>query len=142
MKQKNNLLYHNAEILLLEKKIKKSELKFEILKNAGPCIIQGKYEIFDFILKNEFQYSIRLMTEVLSVDRREYHRWKINPLNETKKKKILMHNEITAVFWAFQKRYGSERIAVVLQHSGHKLSGRTVRKYMSEMGLSAKGKNK
>lgn len=137
MKQKNKTACIDAEAILLEKKIKKTELKFEILKNAGPCIEQGKYRIFDFIKSNENRYSIRLMTETLSMDRREYQKWKKKPLNDTQRKKILMQQEITSIFHAAKQRYGSERIAVELQNSGYELSSRTVRKYMAELGLSA-----
>lgn len=130
-------VFEEQKILKLEKKIKKSDLKFEILKNAGRYLYQGKPIIFDFILKNEKIYSIRLMSEVLGIDRREYHRWKKQPINETQKRKILMQKEITLLFFTFKRRYGSERIAVELQNSGYQLSGRTVRKYMSELGLSS-----
>ncbi|WP_157849056.1 IS3 family transposase [Flavobacterium sp. Leaf82] len=72
----------------------------------------------------------------LGIDRREYQRWKKQPLNETQKRKILIQKEITRVFYHFKRCYGSARIAVDLQNSGYKITGRTVRKYMSELGLS------
>lgn len=125
------------KILQFEKMIKKSDLKLEILKNAGKYLHQGKSIIFDFMLKNEKLYSIRLMSETLGIDRREYQRWKKQPLNETQKRKILVQKEITTLFFAFKRRYGSARIAIELQNSGYKITGRTVRKYMSELGLSS-----
>src|SRR6218665_3371617 len=141
MKKKNSSSDIHAEMILLEKKIKKTDLKFEILKNAGQCILHGKPKIFEFIKENESRYSIRLMTEVLSANRREYHRWKKKPLNDTQLKKILMQRKITSIFFVARRRYGSERISVELENSGFKLCSRTVRKYMSELGLSARGKN-
>lgn len=140
MKTMNQPLGTDAEILILEKNIKKTELKIEILKNAGKSIPHGKIKTFDFIKENENRYSIRMMAEVLSIDRREYQRWKKKPLNDTQQKKILMQQKIASVFYAAGQRYGSERIAVELQNSGYQLSSRTVRKYMSEMKLSALGK--
>lgn len=124
------------KILELEKNIKKSDLKFEILKTIGKYLNEGKPMVFNFILNNEKIYSIRLMSEALGVDRREYHRWKKEPLNETQKRKILLQNEITSIFFAFKRLYGSERIAVELQNSGYQISGRTVRKYMKELDLT------
>ncbi|MFD2941806.1 IS3 family transposase [Flavobacterium notoginsengisoli] len=138
MKPEDKKSTADSYIVGLEKKIKKSELKFEILKNAGIRTTQGKYVIFDFIQENEKKYSIRLMTDVLSIDRREYHRWKKRPLNDTRLRKLLMQKEITLLFFAFKQRYGSERIAVELRNLGYELSDRTVRKYMRELGLSAR----
>jgi hypothetical protein len=136
MKRSIKKALQEQKINTLEQKIKKSDLKFEILRNAGKHLYEGKYRVFDFILSNEKIYSIRLMSESLGIDRREYHRWKKQPLNETQKRKILIQKEITSLFFAFKMRYGSERIAVELQKAGYQLSGRTVRKYMSELGLS------
>lgn len=140
MKQDNKISAADLYAASLELEIKKAELKFEILKNAGSCISKKKDVLHDFILQNEKRYSIRLMTEVLGASRYWYHKWKKNPLNETKRRKILMHQEITRLFFAFERRYGSERIAVELRHAGHKISSKTVRNYMRELGLSARGK--
>lgn len=137
MKRSGKLTTKDTRIIELERKINKSDLKFEILKSAGKCLHQGKYKIFDFIFENEKIYSIRLMSEALDIDRREYHRWKNQPLNETQKRKILIQKEITSIFFTFQRRYGSERIAVELKNLGYQLSPRTVREYMSEMGLTS-----
>jgi transposase-like protein len=121
----------------LEQKINKTNLKFEILKNAAKYLSKGKFITFDFILKNEKIYSIRIMSETLGVDRREYQRWKKEPINETQKRKNLIQKEIASIFFAYKRRYGSERIAIELQNSGYKIKSRTVRKYMRESGLSS-----
>lgn len=81
------------------------------------------------------------MSETLGINRREYQRWKKQPMNETQKRKILIEKEITSIFFSVKRRYGSERIAIELQNSGYKIAGRTVRKYMRELGLSSKVKN-
>lgn len=140
MKKMNQLPSIDAEILVLKKNIKKTELKIEILKNAGESIPQAKIKIFDFMKENESRYSIRMMANVLCMDRREYQRWKKKPLNDTQQKKISMQQKIASIFYAAGQRYGSERIAIELQNSGYQLSSRTVRKYMGEMKLSALGK--
>lgn len=136
MKYRRNKVLQRQKIHNLEKKIKKIDLKFEILRNAGKHLYEGKSKVFDFVLTNEKIYSIRLMSEALGIDRREYQRWKKQPLNETQKRKILIQKEITSIFFAFKMRYGSERIAVELQNLGYKLSSSSVRKYMRELGFS------
>jgi transcriptional regulator of heat shock response len=136
MKYRRNKVLKRQKIHNLEKKIKKLDLKFEILKNAGKHLYEGKSNVFDFVLTNEKIYSIRLMSEALGIDRRAYQRWKKEPLNETQKRKILIQKEITLIFYAFKMRYGSERITVELQNLGYKLSSSTVKNYMRELGFS------
>ncbi|MBF4519433.1 IS3 family transposase [Flavobacterium sp. ANB] len=120
----------------LKNKVKRSDLRFEILKNAGHYIYEGKTAIYYFMADNEKIYSIRIMAEVLNVDRTAYRKWKNEYFTETQIRKLVMQKEITSIFFAFKERYGSERIAVELQNLGYQISGRTVRKYMSELGLS------
>lgn len=140
MKKMKEVLSIDTESALLKKKIKKIDLKYEILKNAGKCILGRKDVIFHFMQKNENKYSIRLMAEVLNVNRIQYHKWKKKPLTDAQQRKMLIKKEITIIFYSAKQRYGSERIAVELTKRGYQLCSRTVRKYMSELELSALGK--
>lgn len=124
----------------LEKKIKKSDLKFEILKSAGEYLHQGAAMIFYFMANNEKKYSIRLMCEVLSINRGTYRGWKNQIITERQKTKILIQKEITTMFFAFKQRYGSKRITIELQNSGYQISCWTVNNYMKELGLTNKVK--
>lgn len=124
----------------LERKIKKSDLKFEILKNAGEYLYQERTIIFFFILKHEKTYSIRLMCEALGISRNSYQVWKNQPMSETKKRKLIIQQEIVSIFAASKQRYGRERIKVELQILGYQLCCITINKYMKELGLSAKVK--
>jgi len=118
----------------LEKKIKKSELEFEILQRAGEHLMHGKPKIFHFMKDNEKRYSIRNMCKVLGIHRCTYRRWKDQYDTEQKRKKLIQ-KEITAIFFAAEKRYGKQRIKVALQNSGYQLAVKTVGNYMKELGL-------
>lgn len=124
----------------LEKKIKKSDLKFEILKNAAKYLRQERPLIFSFMASNEKIYSIRLMCEVLGIHRCTYRRWKNGYLSEKQKRTLLIQKEITSIFFAYKERYGCPRITRELQNSGYKISCTTVYQYMKELGLSSKVK--
>ena len=68
----NNYLKSNIERQInqeLEIKTKKLDLKFQILKNAGKYLLKERSMIFCFMAGNEKTYSIRLMCEVLGVNR-------------------------------------------------------------------------
>ncbi|KAF2343056.1 transposase [Flavobacterium tistrianum] len=124
----------------LEKKIIKTNLKFEILKKAGRFLLKERAQLFSFIAENEKTYSIRLMCSVLEVNRATYHKWKNPLLSERQKRKILIQEEIANIFHAYEKRYGSKRIAAELQNMGYEISSFTVNKYMNELGLTIRTK--
>jgi transposase-like protein len=136
----NTYLKSNIErqkISELGKKIKKSDLKFEILKNAGQYLNRESPMIFYFIAGNEKLYSIRMMCEVLAVNRSTYHGWKNQFVSRTQERKDLIKKEIITIFFACKKRYGCQRITVELQNLGYQISCSTVNKYMKELGLSS-----
>ncbi|KRD12113.1 hypothetical protein ASE21_21375 [Flavobacterium sp. Root901] len=137
--QENNYLKSNLEsqkIKNLEKKIKQSDLKFEILKKAQPYLYQNNIIIFNFILTHEKIYSIKLICEALDLCRNTYLVWKRESLTETQKRKLLIKKEITSIFYASKQRYGRVRIMAELQNLGYKISTTTVNKYMKELNLS------
>lgn len=137
--QENNDLQLNLEKrknYYLKMKIKQSDLKLEFLKRAGQHLSLAQPHVFKLIQDNEKTYSIRLMCLVLNVHKTHYYKWKNKKLTETEKRKILLKQEIFNIFYAAKCRYGSMRIAVVLQNSGFKISMSTLKKYMREMGLS------
>ena len=129
-----------VQVRSLEKRINKAHLKHEILWNAASSIGEGRYSVYAFIRENELKYSVRLMAEALGINRAAYHKWKKNPVSEIQKSRTEMKRKIALVFFARERRYGSERIAAELQHAGHAIAASTVRKYMRELGLCAKGK--
>ncbi|WP_172426720.1 IS3 family transposase [Flavobacterium sp. ACN6] len=137
---KNNSLKKNKENhkeSQFEKKIKKSELDFELLQEAGEHLKDGKPRIFQFMKDNEKRYSIRNMCKVLGINRNTYRRWKNNYDTEQKRKEAVQ-KEITAIFFEAKQRYGKQRIKIALQNSGYHLAVKTVGKYMRELGLHCK----
>lgn len=139
----NDYLKLNLErqrIQELEEKTKKSDLKFEILKNAGNYLNQGRPMIFKFMASNEKTYSIRLMCEVLGLNRGTYRAWRNQLVTDKQKSKIVIQNEIKIIFFAFEQRYGCLRITIELQKKGFQISCTTVHKHMRELGLFSKVK--
>jgi transposase-like protein len=129
-------------IYLLEKKIKQLDLKFEILKKGRLYISKGKLTIFDFINTNEKTYSIRQMCKVFGMKDETYYKWRNNFISETKKRKMIVQQEITAIFFEAKQRYGCARIAVELQNRGYQISRASVSTYMRELGLSGRSRKK
>lgn len=135
-----NLRATDLRIRRLRQKINKTDLKFEILKKAGPYLNKGRESLFQFIYSNEKNFSVKLMCSVLQAGTVTYSRWKNHILTETQKRQILLEQEITSIFFASKQRYGSKRIAAEMQNLGYQITGSGVRKYMEKLGLSAKVK--
>lgn len=125
----------NKKIFELEKKLKESELRFEILKNASPHLYQGNLIIYPFIKDNEKKYSIALMCKVLGVCNGGYIRWKYNRVSEKQRQLTLLKKEITSIFFSFKKHYGANKITKELHSLGYKIDRRRVSFYMNKLGL-------
>ncbi|MBB4802051.1 transposase-like protein [Flavobacterium nitrogenifigens] len=132
------LTQEEKKIRRIQKRIERSDLKFQILKNAAPYIRNGNSSIFHYIDMNSKEHPILLICEVLGVDRKSYYNWKNRRVPETNKRKILIQQKIASIFFDAERRYGSERIKVVLQKAGYEISATTIKKYMKELGLQAR----
>jgi putative transposase len=119
----------------LEKKLKELDIKFNILENSINYLLQGKQMVFSYIESNEKIYPIRQMCKILGLDIRTYRRWKNQSVSEEQKRKILIKQEITIIFFTAKQRYGSGRITIELQNRDYKISRTTVSKYMKELDL-------
>jgi len=124
-------------IYLLEKKIKDLDLKNEIFKNARGYISQGKPMVLHFMSLHEKVYPIEQMCQVLGITYGTYHKWARQFVSEAKKRKILLQQEITSIFFEAKQRYGSARIAIELQNRGYKISRFSVLMNMRELGLQS-----
>lgn len=127
----------NYKISKFEKKIKQSELHFEILQNAGKHVNHGKERIFQFMEENEKIYPIRTMSKILGVHRCTYRRWKNRFNNDEHKRKTKIKKEISSIFFASAGSYGKNRIAAALQNTEYKISISTAGRYMRELELYA-----
>jgi transposase-like protein len=129
------LTSEEKKIYNLEKKIKETDLKFEIIKQASTYIYLGMPFIFHFMAENEKKYSIKLMCRALDVNRGTYRTWKRGLLTETQKWRINLKKEISSIFSISKETYGCHRIAVELKKSGYFLSHKTVLTRMRELGI-------
>ncbi len=119
----------------LEKKIKETDLKFEIIRDASKYICLGKPFIFHFMVENEKKYSIKFMCRTLGVNRGTYRLWRKGHTSERQKWKMTLKKEISSIFSASKETYGCHRIAAELQKSGYFLSHTTILRCMRELGL-------
>jgi transposase-like protein len=123
------------KIYNLEKKIKETDLKFEIIRNASKYICLGRPFLFHFIAENEKKYSTSFMCRIFGMQRKTYRLWKMGFINKTEKRKMILKKEISSIFSDSKETYGCRRISIVLQKSGYSISHTTVLVYMRELGL-------
>ncbi|KRB54666.1 IS3 family transposase [Flavobacterium sp. Root186] len=133
----------DQKIFELEKKLKKSEQNFEIFEKGTKYLLKmGNTSIYQFIKENEKSYSIIRMCSVFGIHRRVYRNWKNGIVSEKKEKIHKLKNEITSLYYLFNKQYGSLKITRELVKRGYKISGSRVAFYMKEMNLYRKPKQK
>ncbi|QSW88426.1 IS3 family transposase [Flavobacterium endoglycinae] len=130
------------KIVQLEKKSKESELLFEILKTASPCLNQGRLKIYQFLKRKRKKYPILLMCRTLDVPYSSYHRWEKNEISEKQLYLISLKKELATIFYAFKKNQGAAKIAEELSRRGYKIVRRQVSFYMRQLGLKRKKKRK
>ncbi|MEO7977884.1 IS3 family transposase [Flavobacterium sp.] len=132
---KGKLSTDDKKIFDLKIKIKKLNTQFEIIKGAADYLQNKSLSTFQYITENEDKYSSYLMCKTLGVNLGSYNKWKYEYVSERQKWKITVKEEITRIFIASKKRYGSRRITAELQKSGYQLSSNTVLIYMRELNL-------
>jgi transposase-like protein len=123
------------KIYNLEKKIRETDLKFEIIQKAAKHIGLGKPFIFHFMAENEKKYSIKLLCRTLRVNRGTYRTWKRGLITQTQQLRINLKKEISSIFSISKQTYGCHRIAAELQKSGYTVCPTTVLKLMRELGI-------
>ncbi|XMB26507.1 IS3 family transposase [Paenibacillus sp. BR2-3] len=72
---------------------------------------------------------------MLEVSRSGYYKWRGSTESPQAVSKKGLLERITYHFNDSKGRYGSLKITILLQREGHKVSERTVGKYMQELGL-------
>ncbi|AWK06377.1 IS3 family transposase [Flavobacterium crocinum] len=123
------------EVFDLEKNVKESELRFEILKKAASYLYRGNLILYHFIKENEQNYSILKMCEVLEVGYGRYHRWKKDGISEKQQQIALLKEDLKKIFFRFNKHYGRNKLTKELQSLGYVICMRQVSFYMRELGL-------
>lgn len=132
---KTKLTAREKKIYDIEIKIRKTDTEFKIIKEAEDYLQKGPPFIFEYIAKNEQNYSSYIMCKILGVNLGSYNKWKNEYVSERQKWKMMVKQEIVSIFILSQKRYGSKRITAELQRSGYQLSSDTVLRYMRELDL-------
>ncbi|MFH6957317.1 IS3 family transposase [Flavobacterium aquidurense] len=132
---KTKLTVREKKIYDLEIKITKLDTEFKIIKGAADYLQKGPPFIFQYISKNEQNYSSYMMCKILGINLGSYNKWKNEYVSERQKWKIMVKEEIVSTFISSQKRYGYKRITAELQRSGYKISSKTVLIYMRELNL-------
>jgi putative transposase len=130
------------KIFELEKKIKESELNFEILNNGSNYLLQGKLMAYHFIKSNEKTYPISKMCKVLQIGETGYRAWRKQAVSERKRQIILLKEEIIFQFFDAKQYYGSIRITRELHNLGYQISSSQVSVYMKRLGLRSTTKRK
>jgi len=132
---KTKLTVQEKKIYDLEIKIKKLDTEYEIIKQAEDSLQKGPPFIFEYIAKNEANYSSYMLCKILGVNLGSYNKWKNEYVSERQKWKMMVKAEIESIFLLSHKRYGYKRITAELQRSGYELSSTTVLRYMRELNL-------
>ncbi|MDQ6470129.1 IS3 family transposase [Flavobacterium sp. LHD-80] len=135
-----NVRVHPEEekIVELEKRLKESVLRFEILKDGIKHLLKGDIAIFQFIKDNEKKHTITRMCKVLGVGEGKYRRWKNSGISNKQKQIILLKEKISSIFYNFKKHYGRFKIAKELHAIGYKISDAQVGFYMKQLNLKYK----
>nr|WP_236347756.1 IS3 family transposase [Paenibacillus plantiphilus] len=82
-----------------------------------------------------FQFRVEKMCTVMGVSRSGYYKWLNRKPSEQEKLRKKRMKRIQHHFYAFKRRYGSDKIAVKLREDGDTVSTKTVARLMKKMNL-------
>lgn len=89
-------------------------------------------------MMNSDKFSISLMCNVFNISRASfYHYFYYSDNEEKNNKKAKLLIRIAQIYYDSKKTYGAPRIKAVLCKEGHKISIKTVSKYMNLLGLKS-----
>lgn len=134
--------YENKEIYELEKKLKDSQLRLEILEKGFEYMNKGKHVLCKFINENRDKYPLYTMFEVLEASHSTYDLWTKQPFSKTETRIYLLKKEIRSIFFEFNQYKGCILITRELLKRGFQISEGQVSFWMKELGLRSKVKKK
>nr|WP_238162455.1 IS3 family transposase [Cohnella sp. AR92] len=85
--------------------------------------------------KYRFQFRVEKMCAVMGVSRSGYYKWVNRKPSDQEKLRKKRMKRIQHHFYAFKRRYGSDKIAAKLREEGDVVAPKTVANLMKEMGL-------
>ncbi|MDR6763663.1 transposase InsO family protein/transposase-like protein [Flavobacterium sp. 2755] len=130
------------KIKRLKSKLKQTQQKFDILKNAHKNPLKVRVDIFLFIAGNEKKYSIKRMCKMLGVCEMSYRRWKKGIIPERQIHINLLKETVKSIFFEFKQKYGAYKIAMELQSRGYQISRPKVSRYLNQLDLKCKRKKR
>ena len=92
-------------------------------------------EYYQFIAEYKDVYPIEKMCKVFKISRNSYYHWFSGKTGKRVQENKMYMKLIAEEFEKSKRRYGSTRIAKVLQYKGHRISQRRVAKLMRLLGL-------
>jgi putative transposase len=122
----------------LKNRLKESELKLEIFKNASKYTAGGKLTIYHFIKNHTDKYTITTMCKVLGTDKTTFDKWNSQVISPRQHKVNLLQEEITSIFFEYNEIYGGPKITAELQSRGFKVKKAQVSIHMRKLGLVSK----
>jgi len=134
--------FDNKKIYELERTLRDSRQKLEILKIGSPYRNKGKQDLYKFIQTNKEKYPIIQMCEVLEVSTSNYYLWTKVPFSKRETRRTLLRKEIESVFFEYKQQYGTILLTRELNKRGYVISDTQVSFYMKELGLRKKYKKK
>jgi putative transposase len=95
--------------------------------------------IYEFILRNEFDYPVEKMCEYLKVTKSSFYHWskKRDLISPSSEKTLLLTDRILFLFKDNKEIYGSYRIHKLLEREGVNYSRSYIAKKMRELGLKS-----
>lgn len=132
--------FDNKKIYELERTLRNSQQKLEILKIGSPYRNKGKQDLYKFIQTNKEKYPIIQMCEVLEVSTSNYYLWTKVPFSKRETRRTLLRKEIESVFFEYKQQYGTILLTRELNKRGYVISDTQVSFYMKELGLRKKYK--
>nr|WP_234993086.1 IS3 family transposase [Paenibacillus sp. RU4X] len=87
------------------------------------------------MFKHRSKFRVEKMCEVMNVSRSGYYKWVKREPSQQEKRRMELKKRIKYHYYAFKKRYGSDKVAEKLRQEDWVVSTKTVSRYMKEMGL-------
>ena len=92
---------------------------------------------YQFIEAHRKDYPVRVLCETLEVSESGYYDWRKRPLSQHAQSDGQLAEQISAIYQANRRLYGSPRIHAELQEQGIRCARKRVARLMREHGLAA-----
>jgi putative transposase len=94
------------------------------------------------IKKEQSNYGVTMMSEVLEVSRSSFYAWLRRPVSQLEKENAYLTERIRVIHAQSKQRYGSPRITAELRDTGFKCGKNRVAKLMKRQGISARARKR